>query len=190
MGMYTGLRCKVKIKEEYMDALKELENIDYEWSEHSMKEFRDFGELPRASFIPCGGLSYMPYCWKKLRDNATDKYDTEDVDEFKRELNKESRIWTFQCSLKNYDDEIEYFIENIIPMIAEDVLHLEEFYEEWETSIIYKMNESKEIVESEDRYVYVDERYGVELKKPVLASEYYKLSTSERVALFYENQYI
>ena len=27
MGMYTGLRCKIKIKEEYVNALKELENL-------------------------------------------------------------------------------------------------------------------------------------------------------------------
>ena len=184
MGMYTGLRCKVKIKEEYIAALKELENIDYEWSEHSIKEFRDFGELPRASFIPCGALAYMPGCWEKLKENAVDKYDTEDVDEFKRGLNEESRIWTFQCSLKDYDNEIEYFIKNIIPIISDEVYHLEKLYEEWETSILYKMDESKNIVEVEDGYIYVDEKYGCSLSRPVLVSEYDKMSRGEIMELF------
>lgn len=184
MGMYTGLRCKIKIKEEYVNDLKELEATCFKWSEHSNLEFKKFGELDRASFIPLGCLSYMPYCWEKLREGATNKYDTEDVDEFKRNFDEESRIWTFQCSLKNYSDEIGYFIENIIPLIAEDIIHLEKFYEEWDTSIIYKMDKSKGMIEIKDGYRYIDDRYGCELIRPVLVEEYENLCMDEKIKLF------
>lgn len=184
MGMYAGLRCKIKIKEEYVNALKELENLGYEWSKHSALEFKKFGEFDRATFIPCGCLSYMPYCWEKLREGATSEYDTEDVDEFKRNFDEESRIWTFQCSLKNYSDEIGYFIKNIVPLITEEILHLEEYYEEWETSVIYKMDEAKKIYRIDEGYRYIDERYGCEFIKPILVEEYNMLSREELMGLF------
>lgn len=44
-------------------------------SKHSIVEFKKFGELDRATFIPCGALSYMPYCWEKPREGATSEYD-------------------------------------------------------------------------------------------------------------------
>lgn len=184
MGMYTGLRCKIKVKEEFISALKELKELDYEWSKHSMLEFKEFGKLDRATSIPCGALSYMPHCWKKLREEAVDEYDTEDVDEFKRNFDEKSRIWTFQCSSTNYSNEIEHFIKDIIPLITEDIIHLEEFYEEWETSIIYKMDEAKNIYEINEGYRYVDERYGCEFVKPILVEEYNKLSREELIKLF------
>lgn len=184
MGSYTGLRCKIKIKEEYIDALKELISLDYEWAQHSMPEFKEFGKLDRAGFIPCGSLSYMPYCWEKLKEDAVNEYDTEDVDEFKYNFDEKSRIWTFQCSLKNYSGEIEYFIENIVPLITENIIHLEEFYEEWKTSVIYSMDENNNITRIKEGYRYIDERYGCEFIKPILVEDYNKMSREELIDLF------
>ena len=177
MGMYTGLRCKIKIKEEYVDALKELEFLNYEWSQHSMLEFKKFGEFDRATFIPCGALAYMPYCWEKLKIGK-------DIYDFRRNFNEESRIWTFQCSLKNYSDEIGYFIKNIVPLITEEIIHLEEFYEEWETSVVYKMDEAKKIYRINEGYRYIVERYGCEFVRPISVEEYNALSKEELVKLF------
>lgn len=59
MGMYTGLRCKIKIKEEYVNALEELDKLDYEWSEHSLKEFREFGDVSRATLTICSKDIYV-----------------------------------------------------------------------------------------------------------------------------------
>lgn len=183
MGLYTGLRCKIKIKEKYVQDLKELISLNYEWSQHYLSEFKEFGKLDRANFIPCGGLHYMPYCWEKLKTNAVNQYDTEDVDEFKHNFDEKSRTWTFQCSLKNYSGEIEYFIEKIVPLIAENIIHLEKLYEEWETSIIYKMDNNN-ILKINEGYRYVDERYGCEFIKPILVEDYDKMSREELISLF------
>lgn len=184
MGMYTGLRCKIKIKEECLDIMEELQNIDYEWSEHSLQEFRDFGEVDRATFIPKGILSYMPYCWEKLDKDIKNKFDKEDVEEFNRNFDKEGKIWSFQCSLKN-SATIDYFIEKIIPIVAEEIIHLEMYYEEWETSILYQMDENKNIYKLENGLRYIDDYYGCEFVRPIPCEEYESLSKSERIELFY-----
>lgn len=183
MGMYTGLRCRIKVKEEYVSALEELDKLDYEWSEHSLKEFREFGDVDRATFIPRGCLSYMPDCWEQLKENhhefKNDWEKVEDVEEFKRNFDNETRIWSFQCSLKNYEDTIEQFIEKIVALIAEDIIHLEELYEESALSTLYVMNSDGDIVESNESYRYLDYN-EVSLEKPMLESEWEKMNCKEQ----------
>ena len=69
-------------------------------------------------------------------------------------------------------------------VIIKEVLHLEEYYEEWETSTIYKMDENKEIYGIDEGYRYLDERYGCEFIKPILVEEYNSLSREELIKLF------
>lgn len=176
MGIYIGLRCKIKIKEEFVNALKELESLSYEWSKHSMLEFKKFGELDRATSIPRGALAYMPYCWEKLKIGK-------DIYDFKRNFDKESRIWSFQCSLDS-SDEIEYFIKNIVPLITEDIIHLEEYHENSVTSVIYKMDKNKNIHRIDEGYRYMDDIYEFEFIRPIPVEEYNTLSKEELVKLF------
>ncbi|MHB0943297.1 hypothetical protein ACYCSU_16740 [Paenibacillus sp. ALE1] len=140
MGMYTGMRCKVVIKPEYREELEFLHNeSQYEWSESNYSFMQEFGKLYRATFIPCGVLSYMPDSWEDSNECATDG--------FERTFDKKTGYWTFQCSLKNYDNEIEIFFENVLSKIAEQVIHLEYFYEEWEKSVLFDLADGQ-IVES------------------------------------------
>lgn len=131
MGMYTGLRFKGVVKEQFRN---EFEGIALEgnWEESNDEILRAFGSVSRASFIPCGELSYMPNEWET---EPFDEYcNGTPTDGFDRTYNKETGRWTFQCSLKNYDDTIEQFFK-IVPYFIEEIEHAEVFYEEWSHSM-------------------------------------------------------
>ena len=65
MGMYTGLRFKGIVKEEFRN---EFENIALrgDWEESENEVFKEFGNVSRAGFIPCGALAYMPDEWHTI----------------------------------------------------------------------------------------------------------------------------
>lgn len=161
MGMYTGIRFKGYIKEEYRDNFEDIA-LSGNWDESGISEFEEFGNsFSRASFIPRGSLCYMPDEWEKY-DSKHEKYSDEwyrsvmDTDGFHRTWDKESGYWTFQCSLKNYEDEIEAWLE-LLPLFVDKIEHLEYFYEEWSYSRQYKLIDN-EIVCTNDKFVKY-ERY-------------------------------
>lgn len=124
MGMYTGLRFKGVVKEEFRDNF-EMIALDGEWKNHSDKHISRFGLYDRASFIPCGLLAYMPEEW-------------DENDEFEQYYNNETGYWVFQCSLKNYNATIERFLE-ILPYFIDSVEYCEYYYEEWAYSHKYEL---------------------------------------------------
>jgi hypothetical protein len=127
MGMYTGIRFKGYVKSQFRNN---FENIAIRglWNESEDEIFKEFGKIGRSSFIPCGCLSYMPDKWES---EPFDEYgDGIPTDGFNRTWNKETGYWTFQCSLKNYNSEIEEWFK-IVPYFIEKIEHLEYFYEEW-----------------------------------------------------------
>lgn len=136
MGMYTGLRFKGIVKEEFRN---EFENIALsgDWEESENEVFKEFGNVSRASFIPCGALAYMPYEWE-----------TSPSDGFDRTYNKETGRWTFQCSLKNYNDTIEEFFK-IVPYFIQEIEHAEVFYEEWSHSVKLELINGKMVMTDE-----------------------------------------
>ncbi len=143
MGMYTGIRFKGYVKPEFRTKFEDIA-LSGEWEDSEIEEFREFGKgFNRASFIPCGSLSYMPDEWESYNDKFQ-KYSDEwwrsvrDTDGFERTYNKDTGYWTFQCSLKNYEDEIENWFE-LVPLFIERINHLEYFYEEWEYSDKYDL---------------------------------------------------
>jgi len=151
MGMYTGLRCKMIVKEEYREELQRLHSEGYEWESSDIDFMRGFGRLGRASFIPCGSLSYMPDEWEDVpldKNGNKDYWKATATDGFERQFNAETGYWSFQCSLKNYENEIEAFFEEVLPEIAESIEHLEYYYEEWTDSILYELRDGK-IVKSD-----------------------------------------
>lgn len=156
MGMYTGIRCKIIINEEFSPVIKTMMESDLRWDdlyeEFPQYEFlKQFGEGYRASFIPYGVLSYMPDEWETQPRKKDGSYDFDNfraTDDFERKFDPELRLWSFQCSLKNYDSDIQRFFEIVLPMITEKVIHLEYYYEEWTRSIFYELVDG-EIVRSE-----------------------------------------
>jgi len=145
MGNYTGIRFKGYVKEYLRDEF-EIIALEGDWDKSENSVFNRFGEVRRASFIPCGSLSYMPDEWEE---------DEKDTDGFNRTWNKETGYWTFQCSLKNYEDTIEKWFE-IVPYFIERIEHLEYFYESWTYSKQYDLidNELVMINEKFEKYGY------------------------------------
>ena len=130
MGMYTGIRFKGIVKEEFRSEFEDIA-LNGNWEESNNEVFKKFGSVPRASFIPCGALAYMPDEWEEEPFNEYG--DGTPTDGFNRTYDKQTGRWTFQCSLKNYNRIIESFFE-MVPYFIEEVEHAEVFYEEWSHS--------------------------------------------------------
>lgn len=127
MGMYTGLRFHVKLNELGVKVLEKLiENSDEDssynrWDLGELQvplEIYNFKNFSRCNFIPFGEVYYMPDDW-----------------EWKNNYNKEESTWEVCCSLKNYNNEIEYFWDQVIPYIVSNVYYAEMLYEEFENPI-------------------------------------------------------
>lgn len=152
MGDYTGLRCKVIIKPEYRGEFKYLaDEHQYEWSESNLDFLREYGGYSRATFIPRGSLSYMPDEWEDKDEKATEG--------FNRHFDSVSGLWSFQCSLKNYDRTIQYFFENALCKITESVIHLEYFFEDFTRSTLYELVDG-EIIKSDKEGIKYGYDYG------------------------------
>ena len=144
MGMYTGLRFKGTVKEEFRNEFEDIA-LDGNWKESNNEVFKQFGSVLRAGFIPCGVLAYyMP-----------DEWETEPFD---RTYDKETGRWTFQCSLKNYNNTIKEFLE-IVPYFIEEVEHAEVFYEEWRYSERYELVGGKMLM-TDDKFIEYNKYSG------------------------------
>ena len=146
MGMYTGLRFKGYIKEEYREMFEPYALGKKEWEEMTEVDISEFSKLERSCMIPRGALCYMPDSWEeelRVDKDTTVEGVYSDNDGFERQYNKETGYWAFQCSLKNYGDEIETFMKIIVPIFVEKIDHLEELYEEWEKSTLYNFVDGK-----------------------------------------------
>lgn len=120
MGMYTGLRGRVKLKSQ--EVVNALIDCNFNWKcvgdilkNEIIKEYSGFS---RCCMIPLGSICYIP--WDK-------------------ENTIENGIWTFSCSLKNYEGTIEKFIGNVPPEIAV-AWDLESLYEEFNIPTLHRLN--------------------------------------------------
>ena len=136
MGMYTGLRFKGVVKEEFREKFEDIA-MEGSWEDSDDEKFLEFSNDYRASFIPCGMLCYMPW--------------DEDDREFARTYNLETGHWVFQCSMKNYNETIEEFLD-MVPYFIESVEFCEVFYEEWGWSAGYELVDGK-MKETQPRFI-------------------------------------
>ena len=141
MGMYTGLRVKAKIKEEFVKELRkvivegESDRFSEPWKNLDFAKFpfvKRFSEMGRSSMIPYGAICYMPDSWEY-------------------ENNFENDVWTFCCSLKNYNSEIEVFLKEVLVNIAE-YADAECLYEEELVSALFKVEDGTLIVVRESEW--------------------------------------
>ena len=135
MGMYTGLRFKGVVKEEFRAKFEDIA-LEGSWEDSDDEKFIEFSKDFRSSFIPCGMLAYMPW--------------DEDDKEFTRTYDAKTGRWTFQCSLKNYNDTIEAFLD-MVPYFIESVEFCEVLYEEWAWSTKYELIGSV-MIETENKF--------------------------------------
>lgn len=147
MGNYTGLRVKVFVKKEYREMIAEI-NEEAEWGDFA-DEFpflKEYSKLYRSEFIPRGAIAaYLPDDWQEaitaFRISTYPMYIA--TDGFHREIDMDTGYWTFQCSLKNYENEIEKFFEDVLSKIIDSSEHIEYLYEEWEESLMYEFVDGK-----------------------------------------------
>lgn len=132
MGSYTGLRVKVTVKEEYRPMIKAIhEGADWNDFSEQFPFLSAYAKQDRAKLIPRGGLCYMPSSWE------TGEYPNEvATDGFERNIDMETGYWTFQCSLKNYESEIQQFFKDVLSKIISEAEHIEYLYEEWDENIM------------------------------------------------------
>lgn len=57
--------------------------------------------------------------------------------EFDTKIDMNTGYWSFQCSLKNYEREIEKFFDEVLVNIISHSEHIEYHYEEWDESNYY-----------------------------------------------------
>lgn len=125
MGMYTGLRARVKIKPEFRAEITKLHE-ESGWENVKVPNIQRWLREHRNGFIPFGVLAYMPDDFgEPFKPRKTDYGEVEGGSEFDGEW------WTFSCSLKNYNGEIQIFIVQILANIVEEIDYCESLYEEW-----------------------------------------------------------
>ena len=102
MGMYTYFEFIGELKKEFVNDVKELFVDTYNkeaWNEFAKKyNFAyNFSTLPRCGFIPFGAVvSYDINNYGQIIGNT----------------------WCFNCELKNYDNEIDTFLQQIARKIC------------------------------------------------------------------------
>lgn len=137
MGMYTGLRFRGYVKPEYRGLIHSIMEGRVDWAD-CITQFpflKDFAELPRSRMIPFGALAYMPDEWEDWGNILTSS--------FKRQFDSETGYWAFSCSLKNYDDEINTFLVDVVCEICSSTDHIEYLYEEWNSSTLYELRDGR-----------------------------------------------
>lgn len=134
--MYTGLRFKGYVKPEYREIVQKIMDYECVWKDFSCIP-SVFSKDIRSMSIPFGDIFYMPESWGEYEkdDTATDG--------FRDSFDIETGYWSFQCSLKNYDDTIGSFLNYVVPLIIEEIVHCEKLYEVDDHGTFYKLEYGK-----------------------------------------------
>ncbi|MHB0801533.1 hypothetical protein PVK73_18195 [Bacillus thuringiensis] len=125
--MYTGLRIKAIVKSDFRKMINKINNEEAYFSEY-VNQFPFLNKLAktrRFDLIPTGTTEYMPTDW------LTGEYPNEQAtDGFERNIDMNTGLWIFQCCLKNYDSEVDIFLNDVLVNIIESSQHIETRHEE------------------------------------------------------------
>jgi hypothetical protein len=106
MGMYTAFRASAVIQEKYRAAISVLHekmNWDDVYEHHpTFPLLSQWVNVYRKNFIPFGSGGFIPNSWG---DDTQSSYDPN------------TGVWTFCCTLKNYEDEIAQFLAMFLEII-------------------------------------------------------------------------
>lgn len=112
MGIYTALKFKIKLNDFGKEIVFKLldETGDKSWvniSNHPM--IVKWSGYFRCDFIPFGYSGY----------DGWDHFNNFDGD-----------FWEVSCDLKDYNDEIKFFWNNIIPLLSSEIIYGQTIIEE------------------------------------------------------------
>jgi len=123
MGFYTGLRLKCELKPEFVPVIECLTDKRWDGWATVAEKFPQYPFLvewskeSRCGFIPFGhDCIFLP------------------DENWANSLEKD--IWTFSCSLKNYNREIEKFLDFLPQMVISAIGYLKTEDDEDDGSII------------------------------------------------------
>lgn len=130
MGMYTAMVFVARVKPDMISCLPDNSSLDTRlgsWSR--FKERHPDIDLPARI-----NVGYIPF--------SADSYNECDIANLLRRLGNKSRgatddEWVVACDIKNYEGEIQFFMERILPLfLAEPCLvysrYEEDPVDEWE----------------------------------------------------------
>ena len=138
MGMYTCLQFIGVVKKEYEKFVKKIVEIDdcedFNWNDYVEKYpfLENFVKKPRSCMIPYG--CFTSYNERKL--GIKDTNHNELIASWFNDFVNTEYTWTFACDLKDYDDEIETFIEEVAVNLCDNFIALQ-WYEETAFPTIY-----------------------------------------------------
>lgn len=152
MGMYTSVRFKGIVKEEFVSLIKEMVDENLDWIDlvelyPDYNFLKVYSELHRANFIPHGVLFGAPDEWDSL---SLEPY----IDRFYFNFNEVTRLWSFQCSVINSGNIIESFFDIIASKIIEEPVHIEFLEEPLNRSKMYKLEKGKLILLEDEGIEY------------------------------------
>jgi len=135
---YTGLRCKVTIKDEFVPIIEEMAEYGASWEEETLNypQYSFFHQFIKnnynANFIPNGVMMAVPLEWEE----------TSYKDGFNLNFDDNTKLWSFQC---NFVDRgvLKDFFNLILPNIVEQVKHLEVIHETSTKSSFYELVEGQ-----------------------------------------------
>lgn len=128
MADYTGLRCKIHLKEEFIPVIERVLEEE-SWGRTGNQVLDVFNTMARSRHIPFVSVNFTPKEWDIGSEGAFGGY-TE-------ARTVENGVWSFWCSLNN-DLEIEYFRDVIIPMLSDNAPHIEMLFEHDKVSRMWK----------------------------------------------------
>lgn len=130
MGMYTGVRFQAQVTEEVREIISWVQEDRQSRGWHEAAEkfdapwLADWVRVGRCNFIPWGALCYLGG-W---------------AGEDKSYSRLKGTSWEVLCSLKNYQDEIRTFCEEILPRMITAQTVVESRYEESDFSVFYTVS--------------------------------------------------
>ena len=134
MGNYTGVRVKGIVKPEYKEmALQIYRGAPWSLFKNVSPLIEEYSSFERADKIPHGSLCYMPDSW-----------DDDDEHDPWKSFSPWSGYWSMSCSLKN-TFEVKFFIDKLLPEIFAVASHIEVYYDEWDDSIFYDLDDGKTV---------------------------------------------
>lgn len=123
--MYTGFQFIGKIKKEYVKFVETITSVgcvEFNWKDYVSKYpfLEKFAKLPSSCMIPFGCFT----AYNEDKFGIKDSNHNELIASWFNEFGNTEYTWTFACDLKDYDNEIETFIENVATKICSEFVGL------------------------------------------------------------------
>lgn len=144
MGMYTAFAFAIKVKPEYRHIVADMLKV-FHWSnEQEFKDAHSYDVYPftkeycskyRATFIPYGSME---------TDIPNKTYlDGTPIEHNRNNYNQETGEWEVGCSLKDYEEEIQFYLDKIISVITDKCYYIYECYEGYDICDEYTIEDGE-----------------------------------------------